>query len=178
VSLSIEKAISDFGRAAKSKLANPAVSGQPEDQLRGPFERLIEDVAMICNFRSGAVVAVGEATQRDLKTRPDYSITVNKALVGFVELKAPGKGATMGAVALTSELTLHRRKLFRPMAGWPGSRLHSHTPRQCRNIRSEARAAIRPAASLRELFALETGTAAQCPRVGAHDGSTLPVAAR
>ena len=29
----------------------------------------------------------------DLKTRPDYSITVNKALVGFVELKAPGKGA-------------------------------------------------------------------------------------
>ncbi len=26
-------------------------------------------------------------------TRPDYSITVNKALVGFVELKAPGKGA-------------------------------------------------------------------------------------
>ena len=93
MSLSIEKAISDFGRAVKSKLSNPAASGQPEDQLRAPFERLIEDVASICNFRSGAVVAVGETTQRDLKTRPDYSITVNKALVGFVELKAPGKGA-------------------------------------------------------------------------------------
>jgi hypothetical protein len=28
-----------------------------------------------------------------LKTRPDYAITVHNALVGFVELKAPGKGA-------------------------------------------------------------------------------------
>lgn len=93
MSLTIETAISDFGKAAKGKLANPAVSGQPEDQLRAPFERLIEDVASICNFRARAVVAVGEATRRELKTRPDYSITVNKALVGFVELKAPGKGA-------------------------------------------------------------------------------------
>jgi hypothetical protein len=78
MSVSIETAISDFGRAVKSKLANPAASGQPEDQLRAPFERLIEDVASICSFRADAVVAVGEATQRDLKTRPDYSITVNK----------------------------------------------------------------------------------------------------
>jgi hypothetical protein len=93
MNLSIETAISDFGSAAKRKLANPAVSGQPEDQLRAPFERLIEDVAAICNFGTGTVVAVGEAAQRDLKTRPDYSITVNKTLVGFVELKAPGKGA-------------------------------------------------------------------------------------
>jgi hypothetical protein len=54
---------------------------------------LIQGVAAICNFRSGAVVAVGETVQHGLKTRPDYSITVNKALVGFVELKAPGKGA-------------------------------------------------------------------------------------
>ncbi len=93
MSLSIETAISDFGKAAKGKLSNPAATGQPEDQLRAPFERLIEDVAALCNFRAGAVVPVGEAAQRDLKTRPDYSITVNKALVGFAELKAPGKGA-------------------------------------------------------------------------------------
>jgi hypothetical protein len=93
MSLTIETAISDFGKVAKRKLANPAASGQPEDQLRAPFEHLIEDVASICNFRSGTVVAVGESTQQELKTRPDYSITVNKVLVGFVELKAPGKGA-------------------------------------------------------------------------------------
>jgi hypothetical protein len=33
MSLSIETAISDFGRAVKSKLANPAAFGQPEDQI-------------------------------------------------------------------------------------------------------------------------------------------------
>src|SRR6266704_2237367 len=91
--LTIETAISAFGRAARLKFSNPAATGQPEDQLRAPFEQLLEDAATLCNFRAGAVVAVGETSQHDLKTRPDYSITVNKALVGFVELKAPGKGA-------------------------------------------------------------------------------------
>src|SRR5580700_1131246 len=90
---SIETAVSNFGRAAKNKLANPAATGQPEDQLRAPFEQLLEDAAILCNFDAGTVVAVGETSQQDLKTRRDYSITVNKALVGFVELKAPGKGA-------------------------------------------------------------------------------------
>src|SRR6266851_4950837 len=93
MSLSIETAISDFGKSAKRKLSNPGATGQPEDQLRAPFEKLIEDVAILCSFRAGAVVAVGEASQVQLKTRPDYSITVDKALIGFVELKAPGKGA-------------------------------------------------------------------------------------
>ena len=90
---SIETAISNFGRTAKLKLSNPAATGQPEDQLRAPFEQLLEDVATLCGFRAGTVVAVGETSQRDLKTRPDFSVTVSKALVGFVELKAPGKGA-------------------------------------------------------------------------------------
>ncbi len=93
MSLSIETAVSNFGKGAKGKLANPAATGQPEDQLRAPFEQLLEDAATLCNFHAGAVVAVGETSQQDLKTRPDYSVTVNKALVGFVELKAPGKGA-------------------------------------------------------------------------------------
>ena len=39
------------------------------------------------------VVAVGETSLADLKIRPDYSVTVHSALIGFVELKAPGKGA-------------------------------------------------------------------------------------
>jgi predicted helicase len=39
------------------------------------------------------VTAVGETSLSDLKIRPDYSVTVHRALVGFVELKAPGKGA-------------------------------------------------------------------------------------
>jgi hypothetical protein len=71
MSLTIETAVSAFGRAAKLKLSNPAAIGQPEDQLRAPFEQLLEDAASLCNLQAGTVVAVGETSQRDLKTRPD-----------------------------------------------------------------------------------------------------------
>ena len=36
---------------------------------------------------------MGETSLADLKTRPDYAVTLNAALVGFIEVKAPGKGA-------------------------------------------------------------------------------------
>ena len=36
---------------------------------------------------------IGETSLTELKTRPDYAVTVQKALVGFIEVKAPGKGA-------------------------------------------------------------------------------------
>ncbi len=91
--LTIETAISGFGIAAKAKLANPAATGQPEDQIRAPFEQLLLDVATLSGFPSGSVVPVGESSVSDLKTRPDYAVTVQKSLVGFVELKAPGKGS-------------------------------------------------------------------------------------
>ncbi len=93
MTLNLDAAISRFGDAAKRKLANPTVTGQPEDQLRAPFEQLIRDLAEISGFRSGDVTAVGESSLSDLKTRPDYAITVRNALTGFVELKSPGKGA-------------------------------------------------------------------------------------
>jgi hypothetical protein len=91
--LTVEAAVSDFGAKAKQKLANPGATGQPEDQLRAPFEQLLADIATLCKFSPKAVVAVGESSRNEIKTRPDYSVTVFKALVGFVELKAPGKGA-------------------------------------------------------------------------------------
>jgi hypothetical protein len=91
--LTIETAISEFGKAAKAKLANPAATGQPEDQIRAPFEQLLLDIATLSGLASGSVVAVGESSVSDLKTRPDYAVAVQKSLVGFVELKAPGKGS-------------------------------------------------------------------------------------
>jgi len=91
--LTIASAIAAFGAHAKEKLANPAATGQPEDQLRAPFERLLIEFAELCNIPKTVVAAVGESSVSDLKTRPDYAITVHNALVGFVELKAPGKGA-------------------------------------------------------------------------------------
>ncbi len=92
MSLTVESATSLFGEMAKGKLANVGASGQPEDQLRSPFEGLLKNMATLANLPSG-VEAVGESSIASLKTRPDYAVTVHNALIGFVELKAPGKGA-------------------------------------------------------------------------------------
>jgi hypothetical protein len=86
-------AVSAYGASAKAKLANIAISGAPEDQLRSPLEALIRDLAAIDGMPANSVQLVGETTLSELKTRPDFAVTVGKALVGFVEVKAPGKGA-------------------------------------------------------------------------------------
>ena len=91
--LDFASAVSRFGASATAKLSNPVAEGQPEDQLRGPLEALIADFAALLGFSEGAVVTVGESSLSDLKTRPDYAVTVANALVGFIEVKAPGKGA-------------------------------------------------------------------------------------
>jgi len=90
--LSLQSAVSAFGASAKAKLSSPAISGEPEDQLRAPFEQFVADLAELCGFVRNAVAVIGESSISDLKTRPDYAITANSALIGFVELKAPGKG--------------------------------------------------------------------------------------
>ena len=74
--------VSTFGWQALSKLSNPAVHGEPEDQLRAPLEGFVAGLASLCGFREGDVSAVGESHLSDLKTRPDYAVTVRKALVG------------------------------------------------------------------------------------------------
>ena len=89
----IAAAVSAYGASAKSKLGNVAVVGAPEDQLRAPLDALIRDLAEIAGLPAGSVHLVGETTLPDLKTRPDFAVTRSNALVGFIELKAPGKGA-------------------------------------------------------------------------------------
>ena len=89
----VADAISAYGASAKAKLANIAISGAPEDQLRGPLEALVHDLARLGGVPAGSVQLVGETTLSDIKTRPDFAVTVSKALVGFIEVKAPGKGA-------------------------------------------------------------------------------------
>jgi hypothetical protein len=89
----LAEVVAAFGAAAKAKLDNPAASGAPEDQLRAPLEALILELAGLTGLPPGAVVPVGESSLADLKTRPDYAVTLNRALVGFIEVKAPGKGA-------------------------------------------------------------------------------------
>lgn len=57
----------------------------PEDQLKGPIQRILAAAAEGVVTRTEAQVAsIG---------RPDISVEVARLLCGFVELKAPGKGA-------------------------------------------------------------------------------------
>lgn len=57
--LTIQAAISKFGAAAKQKLANVGARGQPEDQLRAPFEGLLGDMADLAGIGRTHVTAVG-----------------------------------------------------------------------------------------------------------------------
>lgn len=58
--------------------------------MRGPLEGLLT----LAGKKLGLTVRpLGEASLSDLKVRPDYAIEVNGAVCGYVEVKAPGKGA-------------------------------------------------------------------------------------
>jgi hypothetical protein len=93
VSKTFASAISDYGAQAKAKLSSAAIEGAPEDQLRNPLETLIHDLAEISGLPPKAVHLVGETTLAHLKTRPDFAVSRHNALIGFIEVKAPGKGA-------------------------------------------------------------------------------------
>jgi Type ISP C-terminal specificity domain/N-6 DNA Methylase len=89
----LNQAVSAFGVATKAKLSNAAVTGQPEDQLRGPLEDLVRGLALFAGLPENAVALIGESSLSSLGVRPDYAVSVQNALVGFIEVKAPGKGA-------------------------------------------------------------------------------------
>ena len=89
----LDQMVSRYGAAAKAKLSSPAITGAPEDQVRGPIEELIVGLAGLAGHLPGAVTLVGESTLSELNIRPDFAVTLRRALVGFIELKAPGKGA-------------------------------------------------------------------------------------
>lgn len=56
----LKEVIARFGASAKAMLANPGVTGEPEDQLRAPLEALFADLAELCGFKREWVTAVGE----------------------------------------------------------------------------------------------------------------------
>ena len=89
----LEQIVSKFGQSARAKLGSASVQGAPEDQLRAPFEHLLLDLAELTGLPRSKVVAVGETRLAEQHIRPDYAVTVHGALAGYVEIKAPGKGA-------------------------------------------------------------------------------------
>lgn len=80
-------AVSRFGAAVRPKLRDDV--GGPEDQLRAPLEQLLGEVAGVLGVE---LVLVGEAALAALGVRPDYAVNVSGSRVGYIEVKAPGRG--------------------------------------------------------------------------------------
>lgn len=85
--------ISTYGAAVKAKLSSLAITGAPEDQIRAPIEALFNALSKLPGMPRDTVTLVGESTVSSINSRPDYAVTLGNALTGFIELKAPGKGA-------------------------------------------------------------------------------------
>jgi hypothetical protein len=78
-----------FAAKVKANFDTP-VRAQPEDQLKGPVVELIQG----CGGLFGRnVEARTEAHVEGLGGRPDIGVAIDRLLSGYVELKAPGKGA-------------------------------------------------------------------------------------
>jgi hypothetical protein len=83
----VAAAVSRFGSRVKPKLQDDV--GGPEDQLRAPLEQLLDEVAEVLGVE---LVLVGEASLAALGVRPDYAVNVSGSRVGYLEVKAPGRG--------------------------------------------------------------------------------------
>ena len=77
-----------FCHEVNKKLSSP-FDGEPEEQLRTPFEHLMENIGVILNIR---VICKGES-RKDQIGKPDFAIIVDGMLAGYAELKETGKGA-------------------------------------------------------------------------------------
>ena len=82
-------ALKNFAEAVTAKMNQPT-DGEPEDQLRSPFENLMGEVGRALSLK---VVCTGETLLPGRMGKPDYGVHSNSLLSGYVELKAPGIGA-------------------------------------------------------------------------------------
>ncbi|MGD1088342.1 MAG: N-6 DNA methylase [Verrucomicrobiota bacterium] len=75
----------EFAQEIKRNFSS-RIAAQPEDQLKPGVQKILQAAARQIETRT-------EAHATDVEGRPDIGVASNKLLCGFVELKAPGKGA-------------------------------------------------------------------------------------
>ncbi len=85
----IEDALLRFAESVTAKMS-ALTPGEPEDQLRGPFENFMADAASALGWD---LRCTGETRLPGRLGKPDFAVHLNKLLAGYVELKAPGVGA-------------------------------------------------------------------------------------
>lgn len=107
--ITIQEALRDFAEAVKAKTTQ-LIAGEPEDQLRSPFENFVADAARAFGWK---VVCTGETPLPGRLGRPDFAVHRNKLLAGYVEIKAPGTGAD------TRRFTGHNRDQWKRFSAIP-----------------------------------------------------------
>ncbi|PWB58453.1 MAG: DNA methyltransferase [Nitrosomonadales bacterium] len=80
------QACETYAAAIQAKF-HALAAGREEDQLRRPVDELLETIGKANNL---TVVAKDESPLEDQLGRPDFAVTVNRLLCGYVELKSPG----------------------------------------------------------------------------------------
>ncbi|CAM2154501.1 N-6 DNA methylase [Paraburkholderia tropica] len=106
----MESALKKFATTLQEK-STVRISGEPEEQLRSPFEVLMEEAGSIA--AGEPVKAIGETLLADRGGRPDFGVSIGKLLCGYIELKAPGKGADV------STFTGHDRRQWEKFKNLP-----------------------------------------------------------
>ncbi|MBD2185851.1 type ISP restriction/modification enzyme [Aerosakkonema funiforme] len=84
------KVLQKFATEVTNKFRLQSISFNPEDQLKAPIENLLKRCGEILNLK---VNVVTEVREKALSGRPDVGVAVSSLLAGYIELKAPGKGA-------------------------------------------------------------------------------------
>lgn len=102
-------ALQDFAAAVSAKMSQ-VTRGEAEEQLRGPFENLMAEAAQALGWR---VVSTGETLLPGRLGKPDYAISRDNLLLGFVELKAPGTGVN------AKRFSGHNRDQFKRFSAIP-----------------------------------------------------------
>lgn len=110
MTLALADIVARFGKDVNAKLKDASATGEPEDQLRGPLENLIAGINSLIGKDAEKVKVIGEVRLPDLMTRPDYAVT-RQGLIGFIELKAPGKGCDPNSFPAKSADRLQWEKL-------------------------------------------------------------------
>ncbi len=105
----IFEALQGFASAVTEKMTQ-IIPGEPEEQLRGPFEGLMSSAGPILGWK---VVPTGEMQLPNRLGKPDFGINRNNLLTGYAELKAPGAGAN------TKQFKGHNREQFKRFSSIP-----------------------------------------------------------
>jgi Type ISP C-terminal specificity domain/N-6 DNA Methylase len=82
----VSEAVAEFGSACKAKLSGP---GDREAAIRTPLEELLAHFGEQLHVKA---VFHDEVRDPERRVRPDYGVSIDGAIAGYVEVKAPGRG--------------------------------------------------------------------------------------